>query len=463
MSAHTDRLEPLADLVARVDLGALVEHYSGPGKRQGARTVYTCPNPAHADAHPSFDVRRDLDGVERGRCRSQCAWSGDALDLVEWVEGLDRPRAIERLRSWTGTPDPAHYRPTRPTPARKPLAPLPDTRPVPEDTARRLMAAYLTRRGWPADTPGRFGLSVVLDERGHPRIRHPFTVPDGAGGTLLVTWQDRATGNVTPRWWAPEGRPLPPWNVAALEADDVTAAVICEGPADGITAALALERVPGVAVVAIPGTNGWRTEWAEMFAGLVVVLVTDADDAGRKFGESLAGELAGIAATVRRAPLQSGANDLSDLCAASGLEVVRRLLLAALNGRPPDPDPSPDEDEHDLRGELLEALGLGTVTDDVPEDSPEMPDPERIAPAARRLTRTGTPCEVCGRPMLAGQGPRGAHYTCRPEPGQGVRCTCHPNPDYREWVRLNVLPANPDARLPDPCPVHEADRVEVVA
>lgn len=451
----SDRLEPLSELVARVNLGALVEHYSGAGRKVGGRMVYTCPNPAHPDRRPSFDVRRDPDGTERGRCRSACAWSGDALDLVQWVEGFDRPRAIEMLRSWTGTPDPAR---SRPTPAPKPLAPLPETSgTIPPEPARQLMADYLTSRGWPTETEDRYGLSVVRDNKGRARIRHPFYVP-GPAGPVLASWQDRATGTAEPRWIAPSGRPLPPWNVAALEADDVAAAVICEGPADGITADLALSGIDGVAVVGIPGVNGWRDAWAEMFAGLLVVLVADSDDAGRNFRDRIAGQLASTA-RVRKVDLRTAA-DLSDLCAASGLEAVRRLLLAALAGPTPDPDQEDEEDAGTETTDQLEVLEL--KAEDVTAEIPATPD--RLAPAARRLTSAGSPCQVCGRGMVAGQGPRGAHYVCRPEDGTTAHpCTCHPNPDYEDWIRAHVLPVNPDASLPAPCPVHRLELVEVAA
>lgn len=459
----SDRLEPLSELVARVDLGTLVEHYSGAGRKVGARILYTCPNPAHPDRHPSFDVRRDPDGTERGRCRSACAWSGDALDLVQWVEGFDRSRAIDWLRTWTGTPDPARSRPTRPAPTPKPLAPLPETKPVPADAAGRIMAGYLASRGWPTEAEARYGLSVVSCRKSRrARVRHPFYVP-GPEGLVLASWQDRATWDASrsDRWDSPAGRPLPPWNVTALEADDVTAAVICEGPADGITADLALSGLAGPAVVGIPGVNGWRDEWAPMFAGLLVVLVADNDDAGRKFRDRITPQLSEVA-QVRTVDIAT-AKDLSALCAASGLEAVRRLLLTALE----TPDTPPRGGLPLMPDEVLE--GLGTVADNGPAEAAEVPTPDAlepaaVTPAARRLTSAGSPCQVCGRGMVAGQGPRGAHYACRPEDGTTVHpCTCHPNPDYGGWIRAHVLPVNPDATLPAPCPVHHLEPVEVAA
>jgi hypothetical protein len=354
---HRDR-EELAELVARVDLAALVEEYAGPGQRQGVGWVYSCPHPGHPDAHPSFTVKADPHGVERGKCWSVCAWSGDALDLVQWLRGCDVAEAAQYLRARTGTPD--HYRPTgpRPVPPRArpsaPLAPLPEgpARP-PAEAAARLMAGYLQRRGWPAEAADRFGLEVVLDTRGRPAIRHPFYVPSGAG-VVVASWQDRATSTAGPKWVAPAGRPLPPWNVAALEAEDVAAVILCEGPADAIAATLALGDAPGVVALGIPGVKGWRSSWAEMLTGLLVVVAADEDTAGTELRATLHRDLTGHAARVVDLHL-STANDLGELYAQAGPEVVRRLLLAATSSTTTEHEPSPQEeadDGADLFGDL---------------------------------------------------------------------------------------------------------------
>ena len=76
---------PLSELVAAVELPALVEARSGQGRRSGGRYLFRCPNPAHPDTHPSFTVWRTPAGKWRARCQSQCDWQGDALDLVQWL------------------------------------------------------------------------------------------------------------------------------------------------------------------------------------------------------------------------------------------------------------------------------------------------------------------------------------------------------------------------------------------
>ena len=402
-AGYRDR-EDLAELVARVDLAALVEEHAGPGQRQGAGWVYSCPHPGHPDAHPSFTVKRDAHGVERAKCWSVCAWSGDALDLVQWLRGCDVAEAAQYLRARTGTTD--HYRPTgpRPTPPRArppaPLTPLPEgpARP-PAEAAARIMAGYLHRRGWPPEAVDRFGLEVVLDTRGRPTIRHPFYVPGGAGG-VLASWQDRATSSTArPKWVAPAGRPLPPWNVAALEAEDVAAVILCEGPADAMAATLALRDAPGVVALGIPGADGWCTSWAEMLSGLLVVVVTDEDDAGAKLRADLHRDLSGHAARVVDLHL-STANDLAELYATeTGPEVVRRLLLAATSSTTTGHEPSPQEEEaddgYDLFGDLPTDDGYDLFGDLPTEPAGPPAAGHRCTVCATSSTTTGPLCTEC--------------------------------------------------------------------
>jgi DNA primase len=112
----------------------------------------------------------------------------------------------------------------------------------------------------------------------------------------------------------------------SLEADALEAVVITEGPADAITAALALDGVERVAVIGVPGASNWRDEWAEYVEGLSVVICRDDDSAGESFAQKV-GESLSSAATAVTPP----AHDLSDLLIRSGLDAVRGLLLDALD------------------------------------------------------------------------------------------------------------------------------------
>lgn len=325
--------EPLSDLVRRVDLAALVAQYSNePGKRSGASVLFQCPNPAHPDKHPSFEVNTR---TNRARCYSQCGFSGDALDLVKWLEGLDTGRAAERLRAHLGEWESAAPI-TRKAPAapvrrerRAPLA-APSSGNVPDAVKARYLARYCAGRGWPLSVVETFALDVVLDASGALRIRHNYFAPTEGGEWVAVWAQDRATGASGAKWLSTSGVAALPYNLRSLEADALDAVVITEGPADAITAALALEGVERVAVIGVPGANGWRPEWAELVEGLSVVICRDDDEGGAKFARNVAGTLSGGAVVVT-----PGTNDLCDLLARSGLDAVRGLLLDALDAAAP--------------------------------------------------------------------------------------------------------------------------------
>lgn len=332
---NAPRME-LSELVARVDLPALVDRYAGQGRHSGAGWLYSCPSPDHPDRHPSFSVRQDRQGKWWWRCHSQCGTGGDALDLLEWLEHIPTAEAARRLRDFLGMPD--DY--TSPLP-RKNHTPPPPPEPVvdtsttaPPEVAARILTDYLRARSWPAEVVELFGLEVVLDDMGRPRIRHPFYAPTPAGPTV-EWWQDRAWPKGEPKWKAPTGaghRIL--HNLCALEDDDLRGVVICEGPADTITATLALTELGAdhrLCAVGVPGGT-WQSEWADYFTDLEVVVATDADSTGENLAQKVAADLAGIAYRVTRWRPRE-ANDLTDYCRTHGRQALAEFLGTTLVDR----------------------------------------------------------------------------------------------------------------------------------
>lgn len=343
--AVSDR-RPLSDLVARVDLCSLVERYTSSGRASGGRVTYSCPNPAHPDRSPSFTVTTDSNGRQSARCWSLCAWSGDALELVKWLEGVSTAEAARKLRAILGEPEPVRAAPRNRAPGRPRALTAPrDTAPRPTaERAQRFLERYLTARGWPASVVERHGLEVVIDSRGALRVRHPFTVPDGAGAWRALYWQDRGNRASVPRWLSPSGAQPILYNLRALSQEPLEAVVICEGPADTITAELALEGCPLVACVGVPGVGAWRSEWAELFTGLRVAVAADNDAAGQRLEEAVRADL-GRVALVR-----PKAGDLTETALEHGLEAVRDLLLAALST---EPEATPQEERDPFEAQLL--------------------------------------------------------------------------------------------------------------
>jgi hypothetical protein len=107
--------------------------------------------------------------------------------------------------------------------------------------------------------------------------------------------------------------------------------VICEGPADTITATVALEGHEEIAVIGVPGVSAWRKEWSDLLEGLRIVVAADNDEAGRKLEEAVATSV-GKKVRAVRTPLEH--NDLTDTAKILGLDNVRRLLLSALQKEP---------------------------------------------------------------------------------------------------------------------------------
>lgn len=325
---NAEHCDEITNLVALVDLPALVERYSGPGKGAGNRFTYRCPNPQHADSTPSFHVYRDKRGKWRCTCWSQCNWkSKDALDLICWLEGCDIPRGKDKLRAFMGLPasdtwvPPVQKRPAAPPmlkPQRTIAEQLQATRTPSPEICEQVMAEYLHWRGWSESDIRHFGLSVVLDDYGRVRVRHPFheQTPEGR---KVVAWQDRAKGNAKQKWIGPEGVTLPLHNVDALN-DEVRAVIICEGPADTISATVALHKSahPRIVAVGVAGVHGWRDEWAPLFAGRRVLTAADSDAAADNLRETVDKSLRPVALTIQHLLLPKEVKDLTEWCLQCG-------------------------------------------------------------------------------------------------------------------------------------------------
>ena len=115
---------------------------------------------------------------------------------------------------------------------------------------------------------------------------------------------------------------------------------LCEGESDSVTGTAA-----GLPAVGVPGTAGWRKEWAPRFEGLVVVIVMDCDDPGRAAAEEIARDLAPFAAEVRILDLDPSRDDHYDLgdflteaedLRAGRLALLQRVREAPIHEPPPE-------------------------------------------------------------------------------------------------------------------------------
>lgn len=343
-------MSDLAALIERVDLPALVERYSGPGRRSGATFSFCCPNPEHPDRSPSFTVSTNRRGRQVARCWSQCDWHGDALAFIQWVENCGVGEAADKLRGFLGEARPFEptHRPKITPKAKQPTAPPADTaKAPPADTAERLLNDYLAKRGWPRETAGDYGLRVVIGRGGRAYVRHPFYRLGSNGELITQTWQDRICQNVegVSKWDTPARSSLPLYNEPALSRNDLELVVICEGPADAISAEVALAAYPNTAAVAVAGSGGWKHDYTDRYAPLLagksVLVIGDSDAPGASMRGVVGNALGRIAKRVRL--VTPPVKDLTDWCQRDGFAEVGRLLMkyaaVSVEGPPGSPPP----------------------------------------------------------------------------------------------------------------------------
>jgi DNA primase len=197
--------------------------------------------------------------------------------------------------------------------------------------AAAIMTAYLDARQWRPDTVDAFGLVAVRDHRGNARVRHPYRI----GGN--VEWfQDRAVHpDVSPKWHSPEGHTQVCY---ALDLADTIAAArsvnyprpvlfVAEGPADVVALWHAEPTTPAIG---IPGTAR-AAKWAPALAGIAVLIVTDADNAGDRAAAELAEALHRVDSQAARIRPPDGM-DVDEWRRSIGDDALRAALIDAAEG-----------------------------------------------------------------------------------------------------------------------------------
>ena len=377
----------LRELTARVtadDLRRLVESYGGSSK--GGSKAYRCVLPTHADSTPSFTVST-YNGRAKWKCFG-CGAGGDYLDLVEAVEGLSKREAIEKLRSTLGLPftgtrtanrAPRAFTP-KPEP-RKELSVVTDNlRRLPVAEGRELLEHYLNERGWPSSVVERFGLAAVSYKG--PRVLHPLY--GYVNGKLeLVSWQVRLdlrlpeTDN-RPKWWSKAGASLTFYGIESLERDDLDGVVLVEGPADQITATLALEAV-GASTWAALGIVGAKnlSGLEPLVRGLSVVVAFDHDSNGTG-DEAAQKAVNALGRSVVRVRPSLDDKDLTAAAKRLGLAPVGEWLHRPATTEPATTPRLPESED-------LVAFVLATFTGsrlvEQSEPEPSSPPTSRVKPA----------------------------------------------------------------------------------
>ena len=127
----------------------------------------------------------------------------------------------------------------------------------------------------------------------------------------------------------PAGVPRQLFPPPELLGDDVERIVLVEGEPDVVAAYL-----HGFAAVGIPGTAGWKPEYAARFSGRrwIVYVCFDCDASGRKAASEVAASLVAAGVDARIADLSRSRDDgydLTDFLLAHGADALRELIDAA--------------------------------------------------------------------------------------------------------------------------------------
>jgi len=313
------------DRAFRVYIDRMKEAVSGRAAAErlglhGDRTRFFCPSCQRDGGRTP-----DLVVYDNGFKCFKCGANGDVIDLFV-LAGMSRAAAIKELEDMTGM---ARKKGSARTSTRPPIvdpgATLKGKKPLTnltnltslysrflDDVCRPLHGtpgeAYLAKRGISANTAAcsrvRFcsdlnGIWTLADKAaimasGLTKLfpfqanSLPFLVfpyirngqPVFIKGRCLLS-KDEADQRNIPRFLNTGGAIPCLWNHDAIK--DAASILICEGEIDALTA---LEA--GQAGVGLPGAKNFKPEWIADFDGKDVVLVLDADKAGREGAASIA-------------------------------------------------------------------------------------------------------------------------------------------------------------------------------
>jgi len=326
-------LDDRAALLAHVSISAVLEQLVGPPRHQAWR----CPSPNHAQTGRTPPV-----SIDEGKgvwCCHGCGRGGTAIDALMVAHSITTAEAFTRLREATGLDRKPDHPPRATT--RRP-------EPAPPADAAEILATWTAARGWSPDVVAAFGLTVVCDGYGKPRVRFPFRQ-----AAATIWHQDRAVGPADRKYLAPTGSAQQPYAMdlaGALEsAQDTGVCWIVEGLPDVVALGHVADPDKWPAVIGLPGVHfSGLPRLARAFAGLTVPLVADADPDGERMRENAAQLLGQSGAHVVQVRLPPGVNDLDDLrrhvgCdddafTAALAEAYEAGLVEYHRDRPPPPD-----------------------------------------------------------------------------------------------------------------------------
>jgi hypothetical protein len=326
------------DVLARTRLDDLLDDLAGPAERAGGGRRWHCPAVDHDDHRASVTIHTDRHGHERWRC-----WSGDhrgdAIDLVTIRRSGSRVEAIDWLASRAGMIPDTPLPPIQPRP--RPPAPAVTMDPAVERYVRICAAVLWSRQGRPVRDwmagrgfdeatlranlvgcdPGR---QLMRRQRGLPYGKVPAATfpalgPTGQVRFVQARYLDAAAAGRKYDNPSQALAPNPRMTFTATPAPThSTHLLVCEGMPDALTAAQGGYRAVGLLGAQAPDHSvAARIANYALQHQLEVVIVCDADDAGRAAGEHLAelllAEDAGVPAVTEPPDTAADGQPITDL------------------------------------------------------------------------------------------------------------------------------------------------------
>jgi DNA primase len=310
------------EILARVDLRALLGEFCGPVQGAGVGARWHCPVPDHEDVRPSVSVRVDRRGVERWRCWS-LGHGGTAIDVLYHVHNLSYSDAIAHLADRAGVGVDEPRRAVLRQPVERPAVPLQPQGLAYVEACERLLwqpvgrpvLDYLLGRGLEYDV---LRVNRVGADPGTGRLRRAGGLPKhGVGAVFPALSVDGQITYFQTRYLDPKPNRSKYANPATRLGDNPhhgwsrpagpgkQPVVMCEGFPDAYIASSA-----GYEAIAILGTANANDRLVERLTpalqGRPVILTLDGDAAGRHAAEQLSQSLSKRGIMVIDIPLPSG-------------------------------------------------------------------------------------------------------------------------------------------------------------
>ncbi len=298
-------------------------------KRVGRGYVAECPNPEHADRHPSFYMK---EGQPFGHC------FGCGVTVSWWraleLRGLSGRQVIQELTRLAGVPPLAGGDPEKAVKSRAEAEAVESWWQTARAALWRLegrdVLEYLRERGYSNDQIRQMDVAARPDGPPPGGLKLPpeqyrLLIPARVRGGRIIGFAGRRIDGGEPKYQYSPGfqRNSHLWGMYRLRPDDIP--LIVEGVLDS-------ETIPLREIVALGGTTLSSAQVQALARHRRVILALDDDDAGKKATEAAVQKLTAAGVKVYVIPGFGGVKDPDEFVRASGLAAFAELARHAVAG-----------------------------------------------------------------------------------------------------------------------------------